>query len=597
VSFRVLRLLFPTSGAVGLGHQVLWSRFLLGFIGVSACCYATVLAAPMGGLALGPAAPGPGEGSPSADIQVEPLDADSRFPDAVAPGSLRRVCAETEDALRGHFEEQGAPFDPELVASSGGRHCHIDYAPTVPGFRADPEDRRIRELFVNVDGLSFLARRAEVFGDSLDVSKALLGRLPPGVGITLGTQQQVAAHWFEEALSFHYGERRDRVRWRQSRVAGPYTPWVQDYLKSGRAGVVPKILVTRNLFEGRRDEAAHFTPMLDSLQEERFARSKLSWEGGDLLFVRHPRDPDRLVLVFGDSAKAYWGRGLSQEEYAYVLRREFGADLSVDLSGLVYHIDYLVAFLPADRIALIARPLAGHRELAEAAAAVLEERFGGEPPATLRELRRMLGQPDALSAGRRRVEELLSRAKEEAARGWPRHADPALAARMAHHLATHCPESPDACFQDPAIEVLLGSDPTLLRDWVGAAVRDRTESVMDRRLLAVVESQLSLETLTQARIEAKARELEGLGFRVVRVPRFADGPELEVAWSGISYVNSLLVDRRLFVPQFGFGPPEQAIFEELDRALPPDYEVVPVYARHMLLYNGGVHCSVAIVRE
>ena len=348
---------------------------------------------------LGPAAPGLGDGSLATGIQIERLDADSGFPDAAAPGSLRRVCAETEDSLREFFQERGAPFDPGLVHSRG-RKCHIDFVPTVPGFRADPEDRPIQELFVNVAGLSFLARRAEVLGDSLDVSKALVERLPQGVRITLGTQQQLAARWFEEAIAFHYGDRRGQISWRKNRVASQYTPWVQDYLKSGRAGSVQRILVTRHLFEGRREEATHFRPMLDALQEGRFARSKLSWEGGDLLFVNHPRNPDRLVLFFGDSAKAYWGKSLNREEYAYVLRREFGADLSVDLSGLVPHIDYFVAFLPADRIAVVAQPMAGSRELAEAAAGALEERFAGEPPATLRGLRLMLAQPDALSSGR-----------------------------------------------------------------------------------------------------------------------------------------------------------------------------------------------------
>lgn len=51
--------LFAVSGAVGLGYQVLWSKYLLDFIGVSAYSYATVLAAFMGGLALGSALLGP----------------------------------------------------------------------------------------------------------------------------------------------------------------------------------------------------------------------------------------------------------------------------------------------------------------------------------------------------------------------------------------------------------------------------------------------------------------------------------------------------------------------------------------------------------
>ncbi len=53
--YRSILLLFLVSGAFGLGYQVLWSKYLLDFIGVSAYSYATVLAAFMGGLALGSA--------------------------------------------------------------------------------------------------------------------------------------------------------------------------------------------------------------------------------------------------------------------------------------------------------------------------------------------------------------------------------------------------------------------------------------------------------------------------------------------------------------------------------------------------------------
>ncbi len=45
--------LFALSGWAGLGYQVLWSKYLLGFIGVSALSYAAVLSVFMGGLALG----------------------------------------------------------------------------------------------------------------------------------------------------------------------------------------------------------------------------------------------------------------------------------------------------------------------------------------------------------------------------------------------------------------------------------------------------------------------------------------------------------------------------------------------------------------
>jgi spermidine synthase len=55
VARRLVLVLFLISGAAGLGYQVLWSRYLLEFIGVSAYSYATVLASFMAGLALGSA--------------------------------------------------------------------------------------------------------------------------------------------------------------------------------------------------------------------------------------------------------------------------------------------------------------------------------------------------------------------------------------------------------------------------------------------------------------------------------------------------------------------------------------------------------------
>lgn len=55
MTHRLVLLLFFVSGALGIGYQVLWSRYVLGFIGVSAYSYATVLAAFMAGLALGSA--------------------------------------------------------------------------------------------------------------------------------------------------------------------------------------------------------------------------------------------------------------------------------------------------------------------------------------------------------------------------------------------------------------------------------------------------------------------------------------------------------------------------------------------------------------
>lgn len=518
------------------------------------------------------------------------------FPDAVAPGTLTWVCSEDLDRLRAHFAARRAPFDDELVRRRNGRRCHIDYEPSLPGFRADADDLPIEELIVNVDTLNFLAHRAEPFGDTVDIGKAVISQLPRPIRITISAEREIDPKWYDAAARFHFGDAAGQVRWRRDSVPGQTHPWTQDFLKSGRVRGANRVLMTRHLYEGRQQDGAIYAPMLDALESHRFVRSNLSWEGGDLQFVRDPKDPSRLVLAYGDAARGYWGADLDDAEYAYVLKREFGADAVIDLTELVPHVDYFVSFLPGARTALVSQPLTGSREAALAAAQALIGRFDGAAPPTLLELAAALSRPDALTDRRRTVERLLAQARAEAGKGWPQTFDPALGERMARHVAANCPTLPQACFSNLAVVKLLESDPRFLNDWVTAALKGRTEALMDARLLSVVEGQLLERAETQPRVDAKVRELEALGFRVVRVPRLGGDPGLSTPWTGISYVNALLVDRVLFVPEFGLGEFERRVFEELGRALPAGYRVVPVYARHMFLKNGGVHCTVAIVR-
>jgi spermidine synthase len=53
MAYVAVLLIFFISGIIALGYQVLWSKYLLVFIGVGSYSYATVLAAFMSGLALG----------------------------------------------------------------------------------------------------------------------------------------------------------------------------------------------------------------------------------------------------------------------------------------------------------------------------------------------------------------------------------------------------------------------------------------------------------------------------------------------------------------------------------------------------------------
>lgn len=49
--------------------------------------------------------------------------------------------------------------------------------------------------------------------------------------------------------------------------------------------------------------------------------------------------------------------------------------------------------------------------------------------------------------------------------------------------------------------------------------------------------------------------------------------------------------------KFGLGEAEWALFDRMREQIPSKYRVVPIYARHVLLYNSGIHCVSGLVRK
>ncbi|MGH9324320.1 MAG: agmatine deiminase family protein, partial [Vicinamibacteria bacterium] len=424
--------------------------------------------------------------------------------------------------------------------------------------------------------------------------KAMLPLIPRRLGISLGVVKAYDEELFRRASDFHFPDTIHDVAFRNGET-DLVSPWVQDYLKSGTAGRDRRILVTRLLYEGSAENGVLFRPLLDSLREERFVRSKLSWEGGDLQFVRHPRDPEKTVLFYGNAGKNYWARLLTAEEYRYVLKLEFGAEEAVRLSDLAPHVDYFISFIPNENIALVSEAERGNIALALGALRALRERFGDAAPPSLGELERLLSLPESeIRKNVGAVKRALQQAKNAE---WPDQMDPALGARIQRYVEQHCPRVQANCMSLVGRRKMLAEDPELFRDWTTAGWAAKSQNVFVPYSLALVESQLpGFPNRLKDRMEEKVGEVEALGFRVIRVPRVSGEADLGLPWAGISYVNNLLVDNLLFVPAFGLGPAEDQIFERLERALPEPYRVIPIFSRHMILYNGGVHCIVGIVR-
>ena len=285
-----------------------------------------------------------------------------QFPEATEPGTIRYACAESKQALERFFAREGLEYRPKLVRKgSGDGFCHIHYEPTIRGFRAATQYPPIQELFTEVDPLSFVVGRKPV-GDSLDAARMVLQNLPRPISLTLGINGRFDRRHWPAATVQHFLGTHHRITLEQVSGTTVYC-WWQDLMQPGYVNGRDLILVPRRVYQGREDYSEVIQPMLDTFQDARYVRSKLSWEGGDLQIARDPKHPGQRILFYGESTRNYWGKDLPKGEFEYVLRAEFGAERVVDLSKFGMHADYLVSFLPAHNTVLLAEPVSKSRSL------------------------------------------------------------------------------------------------------------------------------------------------------------------------------------------------------------------------------------------
>jgi hypothetical protein len=526
-----------------------------------------------------------------ADVEVLPLAPSARWPEASEAGALCLACSPSVAELKDLFSRDGLPFRRDLLRTTEGRNCHVLYRPTVPGFRASPDDDPIREILFDSDPLLFLATGPNR-GDPVGAMREVLSRVrrPLDVGILI--HRVYGEPVYQRAIARGYGGTSHRVRLIERGVGRSFW-WVQDYLKSGTSPRGKTLLVPHRIFEGRPGNGEAFAPLLNTLtRQDRVVRSRLSWEGGDLQFTRDPHDPGRLVLYYGDFVKAYWGESLTPREYAYILSLEFGADRAVDLGGLAPHVDYVVCFLAREKTVLVSVPRSEDFEVARAAVDALLARLSSPKPAVLVDLRRNLSLPHP-NLGR--AARLVAQARREQGR-WGFEVDPGLAERMKPLVKAACPGEAE-CFSPAGQLRLVEKDPALFGEWAHAVRLAKDEQALITAHLDLVESQLEPvpEEMLRRTLD-KIAELEAMGFRVVRVPAFRVNLMRPRDWPGISYVNALVVDRQVFLPRFGLGEVEDRIFRGVGAQLPAGYSVVPVFAQSVLIRNGGLHCLSGLVR-
>jgi hypothetical protein len=526
------------------------------------------------------------------EVQLTPVPTSSRWAGAVEEGALSVACAGSIEELEELFARENVPFEPDLVHAESGQTCHVFYRPTVPGFRASPDDDPLREILFDADALLYLATARVNRGESLGAMSDVLRRIPRPLDVSVLLHRVHAEAAYERATARAFGDTPHRVRLLDRGVERNFW-WVQDYVKAGTSVRGETILVPHRLFEGNPENADVYDPLLERLsKDDRVARSKLSWEGGDLQLTRDPRDPEKLVLYYGSFVKPYWGESLTPEEFGYVLSLEFGADHAVDLSGLAPHVDYFVAFLPRARTALVSVPRSGDLDLARAVVKSLLARLADGEPQVLLDLREELSSPGPDPG---EIAGLVQQARQSQG-GWRFPVDEGLFERTKDLVARVCPDDED-CFSVEDQVRLAEADPGLFEEWIHAVQHARDEQAIVSAHLDLLESQI--ETIPEElrrRTDAKIVELEDLGFEVIRIPAYRVNLRKERDWPGISYVNALVVDEQVFVPRFGLGEVEDGVFRLVQARLPAHYTIIPVDAQRVLIRNGGLHCLAGLIR-
>jgi hypothetical protein len=527
-------------------------------------------------------------------ITMEPVEISRQFPLAAAPGALQYACASDAANLERFFYAQSVPFRRSLVQKRKGLSCHIYYRPTIPGFRAHAESDPVTQLVFGVESRSFLAGRAQMLGDSLDVAKAIAKSAPGSVCLTVTTRMELSEDWNQKAIQRHFPERLCKVSTIPHRALRDNV-WAQDYVLSGEANGRNVALLPWMTFENTAENAEKLTPVLDAFESKSWIRSKLSWEGGDFLVAQHPRNPGKSILFYGDAAKPYWAESLSKEEYAHVLQVELGADEAISAGGIATHIDYVLNFLPDGTTVLLAKPLHGDLALGYSALDLLMQAYPGQP-LLMEASQQYLQFHEGNAEAREKALTLLGQAAEVVA-SWPRPVDLVTSQQAELYTRQHCAANPQDCFSGERFERLLVNEPKLATAWIQAMADMRLLDLASKALIGIAASQLvAPDEGVERSLNKLKRRLRDKGFQVIEVPHVDGMPGTTVAWAGISYTNFIAVQDQIFMPVFGLGQAENQLLSRMQAQLPAPFRIVPVFSRHILSSNGGVHCVTGVLR-
>lgn len=546
-------------------------------------------------------------------IAAEPTSRPKEYVDTAEDGALKLACFSSESELEKFFLKQEAPFQKRLVRRVSEKFCHIYYEPTLPGFKASSESGKVTGLVFNFQSLPFLIRSDRNHGDAIAIARAVLRKIPRSLDVVISIPKDYTEDLYKQSLEFHFGSTKHNFELQESGLR-PNTAesllaggsWPQDYLKPGHANGERKTLVARKFYENGEG-------VQDSFKDSQFVRSKLSFQGGDLFIVDHPKTGQR-ILLHGNAARDLWGKNLSSDEAGYILMREFGADNAIDFSGVTAHLDYLVSFIPQHRIAILSIPQAGNRRVACSALKSLLDYIGhsAHAPIETRRLNEMLCSR-GLTLDDTKVKDQLAKQKAELEANndvWKGEHSERNSASLKELTERKVAEAANSILKELSPQRLESFTQDLFsKKSLEAMIRSRDKFALEyvdtgllynqihNRLFdsyqAILEGQFEPgEEKNVATVQTYKQRLIEMGYQIVEVPLISQGK-----WSGLSLTNSLLIDDQLFVPVYGLDVETDHIAALQEKIKHTGIKVVGVPATRSIESNGGVHCQVAIIRD
>ncbi len=525
---------------------------------------------------LRPGSPPPGLPAPppAPDAPASSGGADDAPDDAPDDDAAR------EDRIRAWLAavlaELEAGADPDALAASAAA-APVRIRPTIPGFRAARDDGAEPLGLVRLQPTRGTYWAGRGGGGSLDLAVAILEALPDvAMTVSVGTPHVGGA-------LRRMGPAREGARGAVTVIDEPHViqQWAQDNGQPGRVDgdARPWLLAPR--YASRGDFGSILDPgetwMVEGLPPAGIgvARSPLLFQGGNLLVVGDPGGDGRLLLAGDAEIDRNVALGLRRDEIRAAMRTEFGVDRVVVLRPPAFHLDFATTIrrVPVDparrggptrAVAFVHDEDAGFDLMLEIGLDRLV-RAGALEAAVAAEAR------SALAAGdRRRVIDLVGPplyARQRADGMWPLT------------LA-------DAFGDAPGREGVA-----VLDRFLCAFERLMGLELEPRQVPGPPEVQVYLATYPrrEADLAAFDRELEDLGFELVRLPGFA------LQRRSVNAVNMVHGRDRILRPVSGgtLAPLDEAARAVLEATVGRSARIIDLPTAETQRRSGAVGCAVA----